>query len=73
VPGGHVRGRVPQENVNVNLPTVLIERIEDRIKRDGSATSVADFLRQSAVKELDRQDSIGSRPVELMAPMAKRK
>jgi hypothetical protein len=66
VPGGG-RGRVPQVKLHVQLPAVLAQRIEDRIRADGSATSVADFLRQAAVKELDRQDTavsrLGERPV----------
>jgi hypothetical protein len=71
VPGGG-RGRVPQVKLHVQLPAVLAQRIEDRIQRDGSATSVADFLRQAAVKELDRQESVGSGLVDAAPPTRKK-
>jgi Arc/MetJ-type ribon-helix-helix transcriptional regulator len=69
VPGGG-RGRVPQVKLSISIPSVLAERIEDRIRRDGSATSVADFLRQAAVKVLDLQDAAPRRS-ELMVPITK--
>ena len=54
VPGGG-KGRVPQEKVHVSLPKALIARIEDLIRSDGSANSVPDFVRQAAVRELERR------------------
>ncbi len=56
---GSGRGRVPQTKVNVQLPTVVVERIEELIKYDGSANSVPDFVRQAAVKELERRRAYG--------------
>lgn len=53
MPGGG-RGRVPQTKVTISLPSVLVERVEQHIKKRGDATSVADFLRQSAAREIDR-------------------
>jgi Arc/MetJ-type ribon-helix-helix transcriptional regulator len=41
--------------LNVSIPKVLVERIEEKIRRDGSATSVADYLRQAAVRDLARE------------------
>lgn len=57
MPGGPARGRVPQETVRVSLPKVVIERIEGLIRTDGSANSVPDFVRQAAVKELERRSA----------------
>jgi Arc/MetJ-type ribon-helix-helix transcriptional regulator len=54
--------------IHIQLPAVLAQRIEERISRDGSATSVADFLRQAAVKELERQDLNNSAEIESKAP-----
>jgi len=54
VPGGG-RGRLPQSKVHISLPLILIERIEELIRQDGSATSVPDFIRQAAVKEVERR------------------
>jgi Arc/MetJ-type ribon-helix-helix transcriptional regulator len=48
-------GRVPQTKVSVSLPNALLARIEEKIRRDGSATSVADYLRQAAVRDLERE------------------
>lgn len=54
MPGGG-RGRVPQLKLNISIPRVLVERIEEKIRRDGTATSVADYLRQAAVRDLERE------------------
>jgi Arc/MetJ-type ribon-helix-helix transcriptional regulator len=54
VPGAG-RGRVPQVKLNISLPKVLADRIEELIHRDGSANSVPDFVRQAAVKEVERR------------------
>lgn len=45
---------MPQVKINVSIPKALIERIEEKIRRDGTATSVADYLRQAAVRDLMR-------------------
>jgi hypothetical protein len=37
------------------MPKVVVERIEELIREDGSANSVPDFVRQAAVKELERR------------------
>ena len=54
VPGSG-RGRVAQVKVHVQIPQVVVERIEELIRSDGSANSVPDFVRQAAVKELERR------------------
>lgn len=61
---GAGRGRVPQVKVNVQLPVIVVERIEDLIKSDGSANSVPDFVRQAAVKELERRRGASILPDE---------
>jgi Arc/MetJ-type ribon-helix-helix transcriptional regulator len=52
---GPRRGRLPQIKIQVSVPRVLVDRIEEKLRRDGSATSVADFLRQAAVDVLKRE------------------
>lgn len=54
MPGGG-RGRVAQVKLSLSIPKVLVERIEEKIRRDGTATSVADYLRQAAVRDLMRE------------------
>jgi len=54
----------------VLLPLVLADRIEHQIKKRGSATSVADFVRQAASEKIDRleRDERGERdPIDLNA------
>jgi Arc/MetJ-type ribon-helix-helix transcriptional regulator len=68
--GGKRRGKLPQTKVQVSLPDVLIERIEEHMKKRGSATSVADFVRQSASEKIDRleREERGiSEPVDIAA------
>jgi hypothetical protein len=48
------RGQVDQIKLTLMIPDILVRRIEARIKKDGSATSVADFMRQAAARDLDR-------------------
>lgn len=62
VPGGG-RGRIPLVKLTIAIPKIIVERIEEKIRRDGSATSVADFLRQAAVRDLAR-DGYGGLELE---------
>jgi Arc/MetJ-type ribon-helix-helix transcriptional regulator len=69
VPGGG-RGRVAQVKLTVSIPKILVERIEERIRRDGSATNVADYLRQAAVRDMEHAGYGGLRessPVDIAA------
>jgi hypothetical protein len=58
--------------INLSIPSVLVERIEERIRLTGAALSVADFLRQAAVKELEHQEAGALGQTELLAPVSKR-
>jgi hypothetical protein len=61
---------VPQTVVAVSLPDVLIDRIEQHIKKRGTATSTADFMRQATTKEIDHleREERGERdPIDLNA------
>jgi Arc/MetJ-type ribon-helix-helix transcriptional regulator len=56
--------------VHVQLPTVLVERIEEHLKKRGTATSVADFIRQSAtdkIERIDREERGITEPVDVAA------
>jgi hypothetical protein len=69
VPGGG-RGRVPQVKLNISIATVLVDRIEQQLKKRGTAVSVADFVRQAAAEKIDRleRDERGERdPIDLNA------
>jgi Arc/MetJ-type ribon-helix-helix transcriptional regulator len=64
--------------VNVSIPSQLADRIEQHIKKNGAAMSVADFLRQAGTKEIDyleeleRTRSMGVRFEALPAPGGRR-
>ena len=55
--GGRRRGKLPQTKVAVSMPDVLILRIEEILKRRGSWTTVADFMRQAAAETADSIES----------------
>ncbi|HEV2317978.1 MAG TPA: hypothetical protein VGV89_10465 [Thermoplasmata archaeon] len=55
-------------NVHVQIPEVLAKRIEEQIRKRGSATSIADFLRQAGMDRIDRierEERGDSPPVDL--------
>jgi hypothetical protein len=69
VPGGG-RGRVPQVKLNISIATVLVERIEQHLRKRGSAVSIADFIRQAAsdkIDRLEREERGVTEPVDISA------
>jgi metal-responsive CopG/Arc/MetJ family transcriptional regulator len=61
---------VLQIKITLSIPKVLVERVEEYIKKRGSATSVADFMRQATNEKIDRleREERGDRePVDISA------
>jgi hypothetical protein len=66
---GKRRGKLSQTKITVSIPDLLIEKIEQILRVDGSwGTSVADFLRQAAAEKVRQLDpDRRSSPVDIEA------